>query len=76
MTQRATDLLTQALLLSEAERGDLAARLIESLDPDTEEDVENAWNQELLERIEDAKAGRNMVPWPQARQMIADDTEE
>src|SRR5438034_6441228 len=43
MTPDATRLLAEALHLPESERSELAARLIESLDPSGQEDATAAW---------------------------------
>ena len=54
MSHATSQLLEQALRLSDRERGDLAARLIDSLDPvPDDEDVETAWDQEIRERLDD-----------------------
>jgi putative addiction module component (TIGR02574 family) len=77
MTRQATELLNQALQLSDAERGDLAARLIDSLDDSVETDAENAWSKEVRERLTELDTGAaRAVPWDEARRMILDDSEE
>jgi putative addiction module component (TIGR02574 family) len=76
MSQMALKLLEQALRLSDQERGDLAARLIDSLDPvPDEDDVESAWELEIQQRIADLDQGRvQPVPWTDARRQILDET--
>jgi putative addiction module component (TIGR02574 family) len=77
MTRNVTDLLADALRLSETERGELAARLIDSLDPTSNEDVEAAWDAEIRERLEDLQTGRvQPIPWSEARRLILDDADE
>jgi putative addiction module component (TIGR02574 family) len=77
MSQRGTQLLEEALRLPERERADLAARLIESLHPTAEEDVEPAWSAEIRQRLEDMEQGRvQPVPWSEARRMILENTDE
>ena len=77
MTQLAAKLFAEAIHLPDGERGDLAAKLIESLDPEIDEDVEVAWSAEVRQRLEDLQAGKvKPVPWPEARQMIMDDTDD
>ena len=75
MSHAATQLLEQALRLSDQERGDLAARLIDSLDPGSgEDDVETAWDQEIRERLADLDQRRvQTVPWNEARRLIAEE---
>lgn len=76
MTQRAEDLYQVALTLTDSERADLATRLLESLDPDTEDDadVETAWASEIADRLGEADRGEvRPIPWDEARRMIADD---
>src|SRR5437867_1297157 len=58
MTQPAKEVLTEALRLPPSERGELAARLIESLDPAADEDVEAAWNVEIQGRLEELETGQ------------------
>jgi hypothetical protein len=47
MSRVARELLAEALRLSPSERSELAARLIESLDPTTDNDIEAAWSAEI-----------------------------
>ena len=58
MTQEAVELLKKALALSPEERADLAASLMDSLDPVEEAAVEAAWNEEIGRRINDLDSGR------------------
>ncbi len=77
MTQKVAVLLAEALCLSDQERGDLAAQLIESLDPISETDVESAWGAEIQRRIEELREGRvKPLTWPEARRLILDDSDE
>lgn len=76
MTQNAAKLLAEALCLSEKERGELAVRLIESLDSLVEEDAETAWSAEIQNRLGELQAGQiQPIPRPEARRMIAEDTD-
>ncbi|HZO30922.1 MAG TPA: addiction module protein [Chloroflexota bacterium] len=50
-------LLTLALELPPEQRAELAGRLIESLDPLPEEDVEEAWSEEIRRRLESLHSG-------------------
>ena len=77
MTQTAADLLVQALLLPDQERGDVAARLIDSLDPGADEDAEAAWSAEIQKRIEELRSGTvKPLSWEEARRQIMDDGDE
>jgi putative addiction module component (TIGR02574 family) len=77
MNQQASQLLTEALRLSEEERGDIAASLIDSLDPGSDADAEAAWGEEIRLRLAELDAGSAQpVPWPEARRMITEDGDD
>jgi putative addiction module component (TIGR02574 family) len=77
MTPNAAQLLAEALRLPENERGDVAAQLIESLDPIADTDVEAAWAEEIQQRIAELKDGRvKPLSWDEARKLILDDRDE
>jgi putative addiction module component (TIGR02574 family) len=64
-------LLTGALELSDAERAELAAELIESLDREADDDATAAWNREVQRRVAELDDGSvPPIPWPEARKMI------
>jgi len=64
-------LLEEALNLPTAERAALAGALIESLDPEVDEDVEAAWSAEICRRLERVDAGvAKTIPWSEARRRI------
>ena len=75
MTAAADQLLPTLLQLSTEARGELVARLLESLDAQADPDAEASWNEEIRIRVEDVKQGRvKPVPWAEARsQILADD---
>jgi putative addiction module component (TIGR02574 family) len=77
MTEAAARLLAEALRLSEEDRGDLAAKLLESLDPPEEPedaDAEAAWEEEIRRRLAEIDAGTaEMIPWSEARRLIMED---
>jgi putative addiction module component (TIGR02574 family) len=76
MTQPAGRLLDEALRLSEPERAELAARLIESLDPAVDDVADLAWGEEVRQRIDELDRGQaSTVPWSDARRTIEDDSE-
>lgn len=65
------DIEAQALQLPREERGRLAGRLLQSLDPepdDTPENIAKAWDEEIARRIEEMDAGRTeSIPYEQVR---------
>lgn len=71
MLARAKDLLSEALELPEKDRADLAGRLILSLHPRAEADVEAAWAKEIdrrLDGFEERKARSR--PWSTVKRSI------
>lgn len=65
MTKGARQLLEDALKL------ELAAELIESLDPETDEDAEAAWAAEIERRAARARSGEDTgTPWPEVRERL------
>ena len=69
MTAEAKRLLEAALQLPEAERADLAARLLESINPPTA--LPAGWEEEVRRRVQDLDQGRvKTVPWAEARRRI------
>ncbi len=58
MHTRKSDLEQKALRLSATQRARLARVLLESLDDETEEDVETAWAAEAKRRAEELRRGR------------------
>ena len=71
MNATAKQLYDNALHLPDSERAELAAWLIESLDPDVDREVDEAWDAEIKRRIDELDSGAvAAVPWPEARRMI------
>ncbi len=71
MTTDALDLLNQALGLSDSDRAQIAARLLESLDGPVEQGVEDAWNREIARRLAQIDAGEvELVSWDLATEKI------
>ena len=72
MTQQASELLQKALSLSEEERAELAASLLESLDATVDQAGEAAWNEEIARRIDDLESGKaKTIPWEVVRSRIS-----
>src|SRR5262249_41033641 len=77
MTPVVSRLLAEALQLPEAERDELIARLLDSLEPAAEGDVETAWEQEIQRRNTELDAGTvEGVPWSEARRLIMEGTDD
>jgi putative addiction module component (TIGR02574 family) len=74
MTPAADRYIAELLQLPPTERGEVAARLIDSLDPPTDAEAEAAWSEEIRKRIDEIQSGRvAAVPWKEARtQILAD----
>jgi putative addiction module component (TIGR02574 family) len=74
---RPVRLLEEALHLSDDDRAALAASLIESLDPDFDEDATAAWGDEVRGRLDELDRGESTgIPWPEARRRVMDDADE
>jgi putative addiction module component (TIGR02574 family) len=77
MTRDVGRLLEDALRLPEKERAMLAARLMDSLDPDADEETQSAWEEEIAKRLEELDTGNaHAVPWSNARELILNDVDE
>jgi len=64
MSTHVTELFKQASILSEEERATLAGLLIESLESETDPDVEEAWRVEIERRVAELDSGTvKTVPW-------------
>lgn len=75
MTERAQDLLREALALSPQERADVATELLASLDDSADEDpeaVEAAWAMEIERRAHRVLSGDSSgEPWQTVRERTA-----
>jgi putative addiction module component (TIGR02574 family) len=71
MEPTAKQLLDTALHLPDAERAELAAKLIESLDTQVDDDLDAAWGAEIKHRLEELDGGEvSALPWSEARRLI------
>ena len=71
MTKAAEQLLSDAMALDDLERAELAARLLETLDPIADSDYARAWEAEIESRIRELDQGTaKAIPWEQARKII------
>jgi len=72
MTEEVSELLKKALALPAEARAALAGSLLESLDDTVDSSVEEAWNREIANRIEELDSGKvKPVPWAEARRQIS-----
>jgi putative addiction module component (TIGR02574 family) len=70
MSNEAARVLDDALRLSAEERSVLALALLDSVG-DEQPDVEDAWREEVRQRLGEARAGKiDVSPWRQARARI------
>jgi putative addiction module component (TIGR02574 family) len=68
MTSTAQKVLEEAMRLEPKERAELAGRLLESLEPESEEGVAEAWLTEIERRMAELDSGSaQSVPWEQVR---------
>ena len=68
MTHEANELLQKALALPESERAEMAGTLIDSLDPTIDENLEQAWQQEIARRMTELESGKvKAISWDTVR---------
>ncbi|HEX7831038.1 MAG TPA: addiction module protein [Thermoanaerobaculia bacterium] len=68
MTRNVAELLREASELPEADRAELAGRLLQSLDGEPDEGVEAAWAEEIERRVRQLDAGEvKTIPWEEVR---------
>jgi len=71
MSKTTDDILNKAMRLSTAERAELAAALLASLDGESEDDVEAAWAAEIQRRVQRVRSGEAKGrPWPEVRERL------
>ena len=71
MTNSTAKLLSEALRLTDSERAELAAKLIESLDAESDEDVDAAWAAEIERRCAELDSGEAVTSdWSEVRRRI------
>lgn len=74
MNTVAETLLDRALELSEADRAELASRLLDSLDQECDDDAEESWNAEIRSRLDEIDAGvGRVISNSEAFRMILDE---
>jgi putative addiction module component (TIGR02574 family) len=68
MTQETQNLLQKALALTENERAESARTLISSLETVVDQDVDAAWQQEIIRRADDLRLGKAVtIPWEEVK---------
>ena len=73
MTKQSQKVLDEALQLELAERAEVAAELLASLDGEPDEDAEAAWAAEIERRAARARSGADPGrPWADARDAAKD----
>ena len=76
MTQTANAILDTLLQLSDADRAELTARLLDSLDVQNRDGDEAEWEKEIGTRVEEVRTGQvKPIPWATAREQIVDDVD-
>jgi putative addiction module component (TIGR02574 family) len=71
MPRDAAEVLKDALELTPEARAALIGSLVDSLDPELDEDAEEAWRQEIRNRLQEIDSGTaKMVPWDEARRRL------
>jgi putative addiction module component (TIGR02574 family) len=71
MSRKLDKVLREALELEQEDRAKLVGHLIESLDPEIEEGVEEAWAQEISRRAAEIDSGAaTTIPWDAVRKRL------
>ena len=71
MSPSTEKLLDDALRLPPEARAALACQLLDSLDPEVDEDTEAAWAREIARRLNELDSGQvKAIPWTEARRQI------
>ena len=72
MTERSAELLQQALSLTEEERADLAASLLNSLDASPDPDAEALWQEEISRRAAALDSGSaRAISWHEVQSLAS-----
>ena len=73
MGKSVAEIYDEAAELNESDRAQLAGLLLESIEPDPDQDVEQAWATEIerrIKNIEDGSAAR--IPWEEVKRRTHD----
>jgi len=72
MTERSVELLQRALSLTEEERADLAASLLNSLEATPDSDAEAQWQEEVSRRTSSLDSGQaKTIPWQEVQSQVS-----
>ena len=64
MSPEIDELLQKALALPPEARAELASSLLDSLDQTVDEEVDAAWQQEIVRRMDEISSGKvKTIPW-------------
>lgn len=76
MTKIAERVLSEAMSLDATERAELAAKLLDTLDPSTDTDYLAAWDDELKLRLQELdESAVKPIAWTEARRLIQNGTD-
>lgn len=65
------NILAQALKLSEKDRAEVAESLLQSLDPETEEEIAEVWDKEIRRRLKSLDSGKaKTLSWDEVRRRL------
>lgn len=65
------EVVRAALALPEDERAVIAAALLESLEPEVDPAIDEAWRDEIRRRLTAIEAGEEeLIPWEEAQRMM------
>lgn len=71
MEQSSQSILDQALKLPPNERAEVAEQLIQSLEPPADGEVEQAWQQEIQQRLSEITSGvAKTIPWEEVQRRL------
>lgn len=71
MSSSARKVLEQALALPEADRRRVAEALLDSIPRESQQEIERAWRDEVLRRIEEVRRGEvEPEPWSEVKQRM------
>ncbi len=71
MTQKSQVVLEEALKLTAHERAEVAEQLIASLDDEPDPNVEQAWQEEVQQRLQQIERGEvKTIPWEEVQRRL------
>jgi putative addiction module component (TIGR02574 family) len=73
MSARVEKIIAEAMQLSSQDRATIAERLISSLEPLMDSNIELAWQREVQQRVMDIESGNVVcIPWEEVRERLRD----